>query len=83
MTERDDRFQNQRRLVQLWRLRHLLYVPMCALLIRVRGRCEHPDGTVTRIPWGESWDIAVGWADVRMNWVYTMNEMRDVLPVED
>lgn len=61
----DNRHQNQRWFVRLWRLRYLLPVPFCALRAYCGGGCSLSD----------CWVVAVGDAEEKMQHWYTLDEV--------
>jgi hypothetical protein len=62
------RYQSQPWYIKLWRRRHQLMIPYVAFRIRCSGES-----------WGYAWKIASGLADYHMNWLYTAEEVRDLL----
>lgn len=62
------RYQNCRWYVRLWRRRHYLVIPYEA--VRLWGNDE-----VGSHPFSFYWGWAIGEADVRMEWTYSLDEV--------
>lgn len=65
-----DRYQAQPRIVRLWRHRHLVRVPWDA------WRLWLGSSGWSGISWSDAWCIALGEGHERMNWFYTLEELR-------
>jgi len=80
---RDNRYQNQPWYVRLWRRRHYLRVPFDFLRYQLRSN-QAKDAFFGDCAPGErrrfNWGLAIGCAQVRMNWVYDWEEIRRDLP---
>ena len=63
----DDRYQNQPWWVKLWRRRHYLGIPYTAM----KWWWYDPESR------GYCWDIAIGIAQIPMDWYYTSEEVRE------
>ena len=72
MSKIDDRYQNQKWYVKLWRRRHYLLIPKMAFSIWLGGR--NP---------GHCWDIAAGLAQSKMKWYFTWEEVKADIYEED
>jgi len=73
----DNRFQNQRWPVRLWRRRYLLLVPWHAVGYwrGMLGKKMLPgDPLSLDYRFRNAWGIAMGMAHVKMKWHYTMKE---------
>lgn len=74
------RFQDCPWWIRLWRRRHYWRVPIVLWrLRRARWGMDDPDDPEQPITWQEAWAIAIGEAQVRMEWWYTWREVRDYL----
>lgn len=72
-TKMSNRFQDQPWYVKLWRYRWYIRVPYDTIRIYVKNRKTHKD---------EFWlayNLAMGEAHYKMNWLYTMDEAMKVL----
>jgi len=67
MTDLADRFQNQPWYIKLWRYRWYLYIPIEAVIGYAWNRGE--------LSFTMCWHISVGSAHIKMNWVYTLDEI--------
>jgi len=69
--DKSDRYQFQPWYIKLWRRRHYLRIPYSAFRMVILTRCgERPFSFRT------AWSVAIGLADVKMNWVYDWNEIK-------
>ena len=66
----NNRFQNQPWYIKLWRTRHYIIVPFETLVNKIRSPKE---------PWGLLWSIVIGFAQSRMEYYYTWEEVKDRL----
>lgn len=74
MRNKADRYQHQPWYVKLWRRRHYVPIPLAALRMWLsRPHCE--DGEV--LSFKVCWSIAIGLAQVKMNWLHDWSEIRD------
>jgi hypothetical protein len=70
---RDDRYQFQPWYIKLWRRRHQLVIPYMTFRYCWVGDWPGID------TWKLAWRVAVGEADYRMNWLYTLEEVKERL----
>ena len=70
-----DRYQHQPWYVKLWRRRHYIPIPLVALRIYWAGRKVRADEPAFRI----ALSIAIGLAQVKMNWLHDWSEIRERL----
>ena len=77
MTNKENRFQFQPWYVKLWRRRHQLLIPYEALRTYMGGRKRNSWGS--RSAWHIAWSIAVGEADMKMEWWWTSDELKERL----
>ena len=71
------RFQESNKLVQLWRLRHYVYIPFRFISYKLRSWGEY--GELTNCKDKTYWSILVGSAQCDMNWTYTQEEVEEHL----
>jgi len=69
----DDRFQFQPWYIKLWRFRWYLLLPLevayCFVYLRLHGKKDYSVRTI--------WAIRRGGTDIRMNWVWTLEECEE------
>lgn len=68
-TKMSDRFQDQSWYVKLWRYRWYLRVPFHTLRLYFKNKMANRNLKL-------SYSIAIGEAHLKMNWLYTLDEMR-------
>lgn len=61
----ENRYQFQPWYIKLWRRRHYLYIPIDTIKTWFRSD----------ISLKHCFSIAIGWAQVKMDWTYTLEEM--------
>jgi len=74
MRDKADRYQHQPWHVKLWRRRHYIPIPFVAVRIYLATR-KSREG----LPFRAAWSIAIGLAQVKMNWLHDWSEIRDRL----
>jgi phenolic acid decarboxylase len=67
-----DRFQDQPWYVKLWRFRWYLKIPFDTITYRFKSRFT--DGE-----WKKAYSLAIGDAQYKMKWFYTLDEAREKL----
>jgi hypothetical protein len=67
-----NRFQDQPWHIKLWRFRWYLKIPLDA--IRYRYKSRFSDGE-----WKKAYSLAIGDAQYKMKWLYTLEEAREKL----
>ena len=67
-----DRFQNQRWYVKLWRFRWYLKIPFDTITYRFKSKFT--DGE-----WKKAYSLAIGDAQYKMKWIYTLQEAKKLL----
>ena len=67
-----DRFQNQPWYIKLWRLRWYLKIPLDTITYRFNSRFT--DGE-----WKKAYSLAIGNAQYKMKWIYTLQEATKIL----
>lgn len=73
MSNKADRYQYQPWYIKLWRRRHYIPIPIVALLAYL-GRPSFEDGDVPSFK--VCWHLAIGLAQVKMNWLHDWEEVR-------
>jgi len=68
----DDRYQNQPWYIRLWRRRFYLTIPYYAVKIWLTTSWDE-------MPFKHCWGLAVGDAQLMMEWYYTDDEVRSYL----
>lgn len=63
-----DRFQDQPWYIKLWRYRHYLRIPYSTIIYRYRSKIAEKN-------WKLAYDLAVCNAQIKMNWLYTLDEV--------
>ena len=63
-----DRFQDQPWYIKLWRYRHYLRIPYSTIIYRYRSKIAEKN-------WKFAYDLAVGDAQIKMDWLYTLDEV--------
>jgi hypothetical protein len=77
------RYQECRWPVRLWRRRHYLAVPVEALLLWLKARAHYLNHPCSERPprmrtFSVAWGVAKGSAQFRMEWWYSMDELRSM-----
>ena len=67
-----DRFQNQPWYIKLWRLRWYLKIPFHTITYRFKSKFT--DGE-----WKKAYSLAIGDAQYKMKWIYTLQEATKIL----
>ena len=67
-----DRFQDQPWYIKLWRYRHYLRIPYSTIIYRYRSKIAEKN-------WKLAYDLSVGDAQIKMNWLYTLDEVKETL----
>lgn len=67
-----DRFQDQPWYIKLWRYRHYLRIPYSTIIYRYRSKIAEKN-------WKLAYDLAVGDSQIKMNWLYTLDEVKETL----
>jgi len=67
-----DRFQDQPWYIKLWRYRHYLRIPYSTIIYRYRSKIAEKN-------WKYAYSIAIGDAQLKMRWVYTLQEVKENL----
>ena len=67
-----DRFQDQPWYIKLWRYRHYLSVPYSIILYRYKTNMSEKS-------WKLAYHLAIGDAQIKMNWIYTLDEVMGTL----
>ena len=67
------RFQDCSTLIKIWRFRHYISVPVTAARIYLRDK-RNPADPEEPIQFSEAWSVALGFAQIKMNWWYTLEE---------
>jgi len=67
---RDPRYQFQPWYVKVWRRRHYLMIPCVAVSIWLKGHDT----------WPHAWSIAIGTAQIKMQWTWKVDECRQRFP---
>jgi hypothetical protein len=76
--DKSNRYQYQPWYIKLWRRRHYLSIPFVAL----RAHLSRPED-LHRPPFKIAWSIAIGLAQVKMNWLYDWSDLKERLEVRD
>ena len=66
-----DRYQYQPWHVKLWRRRHYIPIPLIAARIYLTTR-KNREG----LPFWTAWSIAIGLAQVKMNWLHDWKDIK-------
>lgn len=74
MSYKQDRYQYQSWYIKLWRLRWYLYIPIDILFSYLHDLFLSKSYKESL---HNKWSIAVGMAQLRMNWVYDLEEVCD------
>ena len=65
-------FQDQPWYIKLWRYRHYLRIPYSTIIYRYRSKIAEKN-------WKYAYSIAIGDAQIKMRWVYTLQEVKEYL----
>lgn len=65
----NDRFQDQPWYIKLWRYRHYLVIPYSTIIYRYRSKIAEKN-------WELAYHLAIGDAQIKMNWFYTLDEVK-------
>jgi hypothetical protein len=65
-------FQDQPWYIKLWRYRHYLRIPYSTIIYRYRSKIAEKN-------WKYAYSIAIGDAQLKMRWVYTLQEVKENL----
>jgi hypothetical protein len=68
--------------VKLWRLRHYIAIPFLAFQMWVRAvqnDTNNPNTRMPYLPFRDCWDIQIGLAQVRMNWLHEFKDREEDL----
>ena len=65
-------FQEQPWYIKLWRYRHYLRIPYSTIIYRYRSKIEYKN-------WKYALNIAIGDAQIKMKWFYTLEEVNERL----
>ena len=68
--EKRTRYQFQPWHIKLWRQRHYILIPLTTFTIWVKSN---------RLPLISAWKLAKGLAQVKMNWLYDWEEIKEQL----
>ena len=71
-TTKSNRFQDQPWYIKLWRLRWYLKIPLDTIVYRFNSRFT--DGE-----WKKAYSLAIGNAQYKMKWIYTLQEATKIL----
>jgi len=84
--DKTNRYQYQPWYIKLWRRRHYIPIPFVAASIylaseraRMKSVLLSADEDWVPLSWRNSWSIAIGLAQVKMNWLHDWSEIRDRL----
>ena len=69
---KSDLFQDQPWYIKLWRYRHYLSIPYYTVIYRYRSKIAEKN-------WKYAYSIAIGDAQIKMRWVYTLQEVKEYL----
>ena len=67
-----DLFQDQPWYIKLWRYRHYLSIPYSTIIYRYRSKIAEKN-------WKYAYSIAIGDAQLKMRWVYSLQEVKETL----
>lgn len=65
-------FQDQPWYIKLWRYRHYLRIPYSTIIYRYRSKIAEKN-------WKYAYSIAIGDAQLKMRWVYSLQEVKENL----
>ena len=74
-----DRYQYQPWYVKLWRRRHYISIPLSTWRMYWASQAESESRAVRhtrQLSWRNAWSIAIGLAQVKMNWLHDWSEIR-------
>ena len=67
-----DLFQDQPWYIKLWRYRHYLRIPYSTIIYRYRSKIAEKN-------WKYAYSIAIGDAQLKMRWIYSLQEVKETL----
>jgi hypothetical protein len=72
--DKSNRYQYQPWYIKLWRRRHYILIPFVTVRIYLATMMARES-----LPFRTTWGLAIGLAQVKMNWLHDWSEIRDRL----